>query len=207
MLIQGLVRLERKDIGRLVELMSDSFMQDPLYQKLIPDETVREKLLPRYFRCYLGRYFDYCHAFADSEEMNGAIVVFDDSDEHNALRYRFDGLRYELLEYFEVLRSDPSLRTFRKFRKNKQFLTSDWVRGAIDAPDVHLDLLAVRQSARGKGVARKLMEPFLQYAEQRRYSATLETHNPRNVAIYQRFGFQTVLELGSGALHQYCMVR
>ena len=65
-------------------------------------------------------------------------------DRHNALRYRFDGLRYELLEYFEVLRSDPSLRTFRKFRKNKQFLTSDWVRGAIDAPDVHLDLLAVR---------------------------------------------------------------
>lgn len=205
--IQGLYRLDRKDLGRLCGLLSESFMEDPLFQQLIPDEGIRKKLLPLYFECYLDTFFDYCHAFADSERLDGVVLFFDDTDPFSKLRYLCDGLRCGFVTAMRVVKSDPTLHTALRFLRGTRYLKSSWVKRAVHAPSVHIDFLAVRESARGKGLATKLVSPILHGAADRALPTTLETHNPRNVALYSHFGFKTVLEIDGPSLCQYCMVK
>lgn len=204
--IQGLVRLDKSYTQRLINLMSESFMQDPLYVGLIPDENVRARLLPLYFESYFKYLFDYFSVYADSEALNGAVVVWDDTCEYSSLRYCADGIRSGLFTALSVIRADDTLKTAWRFLRGLRYLKSTWVKRVVHAPTVHIDYLAVRESSRGQGISTKLMENVLAYARQRSLPATLETHNSRNVAIYRHFGFRTVLELTGRGLHQYCMV-
>ena len=58
------------------------------------------------------------------------------------------------------------------------------------------------------GVAEKLMDDAIRYAEEHRMMISLETHNQNNVEFYQKFGFKVygVLEKNF-SLKQYCMIR
>lgn len=40
------------------------------------------------------------------------------------------------------------------------------------------------------GIAAKLIEETIHYAEEYKMMLSLETHNPENVAFYQQFGFK-----------------
>ena len=55
-----------------------------------------------------------------------------------------------------------------------------------------LDLLATLPEQRGRGAARSLLERQLRRCDQDGAAAWLETTDPVNVAIYERFGFATV---------------
>lgn len=205
--IQGLKRLDNKELGKVAELLSISFREDPLFINLIPDKDVRQKLVPLYFKRYLETMFPFAHAYADSERIDGVIIFYDDMDQMNRFSYFAAALRSGVLTAWDVVKCDPTLKTARVFLRGLRYLKSSWVHRAVKAPTVHIDFLAVHPEARGKGLSTKLMAPVLQYAQEKRMSATLETHNPRNVGIYRHFGFHTVMELCGQGIRQYCMVK
>ena len=51
--LRNLYRVEREDMDRLRELLTECFEQDPLYTRLIPEEETRKRLLPELFECDL----------------------------------------------------------------------------------------------------------------------------------------------------------
>lgn len=52
------------------------------------------------------------------------------------------------------------------------------------------------------------MNTVLDYADQRNLLVSLETHNPKNVAMYRRFGFKLYDTIDHYPdLVQYCLVR
>lgn len=58
------------------------------------------------------------------------------------------------------------------------------------------------------GIAAKLIEETIHYAEEHKMMLSLETHNPENVAFYQQFGFKTYGVLNKHFdLKQYCLIR
>lgn len=59
------------------------------------------------------------------------------------------------------------------------------------APGPHWYLLSigVAKAGRGKGMARSLIEPMLAEFDKSSLPCYLETHNPVNVALYEKFGF------------------
>ena len=69
----------------------------------------------------------------------------------------------------------------------------DWIGEHIpDEPCWFLDILAVREAARGRGLASALVGHGLERAQAAGVPAILETGNPANVPMYAHLGFRVV---------------
>lgn len=202
-----LYRVEKKDIEKLQALLSDCFHQDPLYLQLIPQTEMRRKLLPELFRCDLDELFESCEIYADSPDLNGIIVVSDETERYDPLRFYAAEIFYLLKTYLTLIRDDPSMKTFWNFVKGKDYLNSCWTDGIGTDLRLHIVYFAVRPSMHGKGVASKLMRAVIDYARRYRLAVSLETHNEKNVGMYEHYGFQLFEVVEEPlALKQYCMV-
>jgi GNAT superfamily N-acetyltransferase len=65
-------------------------------------------------------------------------------------------------------------------------------RFAVQAPHHHLNMIGVRRSHAGRGLARPLLEAVHAMAEEDTGSAgvSLSTENPRNLLLYEHFGYE-----------------
>ena len=52
--------------------------------------------------------------------------------------------------------------------------------------------LVVRRDCQNHGIAKKILNPVLDYIERSGQSCSLETHNTANVDIYRKFGFELI---------------
>jgi GNAT superfamily N-acetyltransferase len=79
----------------------------------------------------------------------------------------------------------------------------------LTEPHTIIDILAVDPAAQGCGVGTGLLHRYLQAADQQQLPAYLITHNPRNLAFYQRSGFQVIREapVAPGAVLGWSMRR
>jgi GNAT superfamily N-acetyltransferase len=69
----------------------------------------------------------------------------------------------------------------------------DWLGGHLPAePCYFLDMVAVREDLRGRGIGKTLIEHGLARASAEGVPAFLETGNPDNVPLYRHLGFQVV---------------
>ena len=69
--------------------------------------------------------------------------------------------------------------------------------------------LSIKKEAQGKGIASKLMRPMLQFCDDERMVAFLETNKEVNVGIYKHFGFDLMSEalIPKTPVMHYSMVR
>ena len=63
----------------------------------------------------------------------------------------------------------------------------------------YLAMIGVEPNAQGKGLGARLMRHGVARCDQGRELAYLETSNPRNVALYQRFDFEVIGEFQVGS--------
>ena len=203
-----LYRVKKEDIPKLEKLLTVCFAQDPLYSHLIPDEDTRKRLLPELFHCDLEEMFATCEIFADSPELNGVLVVSDESEPYNFFQYYATELHAYLKTDEYLIKEDKSLKTLWNFIKGRDYLNSHWTAQLHQENRLHIIYLAVSPSVQHHGVAEKLMDDAIRYAGEHRMMISLETHNEKNVAFYAHFGFKVfgIVEKGMG-LKQYCLVR
>lgn len=198
----------KKDFPGLEKLLTECFRDDPLYRTLIPDPVMREKILPVLFRCDLEEFRHSCEIYADSPELNGLILVSDEDEPYNAVRYWFDEVLAELKTDGYLLMEDPSLMLIRNFSKGREYLSSEWTGELNCDKRIHIIYLAVKPSMRHHGITDRLLGAVTEYADAHGLMLSLETHNPANVDMYRHFGYGVyrVIERIPG-LCQYCMVR
>ena len=200
--------MKKEDIPKLEKLLTVCFAQDPLYSHLIPDEDTRKRLLPELFHCDLEEMFATCEIFADSPELNGVLVVSDESEPYNFFQYYATELHAYLKTDEYLIKEDKSLKTLWNFIRGRDYLNSHWTAQLHQENRLHIIYLAVSPNVQHHGVAEKLMDDAIRYAEKHRMMISLETHNEKNVAFYAHFGFKVfgIVEKGMG-LKQYCLVR
>lgn len=205
---QKLYRVQKEDLPKLQELLTECFEEDPLYLSLIPDEDTRKRLLPELFECDLTEFFETCEIFADSRELNGLLVVSDTRDSINPVQYIFTEIRAKLKTDEYLIKEDMSLKTLWHFILGRDYLNSSWTDQLHQHPRLHIIYLAVRPSMQHHGVSALLMEEAITYAKEHKMMISLETHNEKNVDMYRHFGFKLfgIVEKHFG-LKQYCMVR
>ncbi len=69
----------------------------------------------------------------------------------------------------------------------------EWVESKVPVePVAHLDSIGVEPEAQGRGIGSALIEFGLARARAGGHGVFLETGSPRNVALYERHGFQVV---------------
>ena len=139
--------------------------------------------------------------YADSEEMNGFAVW---------LPFGFTGsktLPFLLNGGLKlILHAGPGiigrLLTFESYAMNlKKAFTDNF--------DWYLYNLSIKKDAQGKGLASKLMRPMLQFCDDEKMQAYLETNKGTNVGMYQHFGFELMREelIPKTPVTHYAMVR
>lgn len=203
-----LYKVKKEDFGKLEQLLTRCFIEDPLYCQLIPDHQMREKLLPELFDCDLTEFYENCEIFADSEEMRGILVV---SDERSPIQYFqifSDGGPGLPADGWISHQGDPSLKTFWNFFVGRDYLNSRWTAQLHQQQRLHIIYLAVDPKAQHHGVADLLLHEVIRYSEENRMMISLETHNEKNVAMYEHFGFKVfgIVEKHF-PLKQYCLIR
>jgi len=205
---ESLYRVDRKDEDKLKQLLTECFREDPLYCQLIPKQEIRNKILPDIFSCDLDEMFENCEVYADSEDVNGIIVVSDESEPYNPIKYYATEVFYALKTAVYLIKDDPSMQTFINFMKGKSYLNSEWTEEIKQENRLHIIYFAVRPSMRGKGIASKMMSSVLEYADKNRMTTSLETHNVENVHMYEHYGFKLFETVQKNfSLKQFCMVR
>lgn len=203
-----LYTVTKNDFPKLEALLTECFRDDPLYRTLIPDPKLREKLLPALFKCDLEEFAHSCEIYADSAELNGLIIVSDEDEPYNAVRFWFDQVMAELKTDGYLLLEDPSLMLIRNFTKGREYLSSEWTDELNCDKRIHIIYLAVSPSMRHHGITDRLLGAVTEYADAHGLMLSLETHNPANVDMYRHFGYGVyrIIERIPG-LCQYCMVR
>lgn len=205
---QNLYRVQKQDFPKLEKVLTECFIHDPLYVKLIPDEDTRKRLMPELFECDLNEFFETCEIFADSSELNAILVVSDESEPYNIFQYYITEAKASLKTDEYLIREDPSLKTFWNFVKGRDYLNSKWTDQLHQEERLYIIYLAVNPAMQHHGLADLLMKETIRYANEHRLMISLETHNPNNVAMYQHFGFKVfgIVEKNFD-LKQYCLIR
>ena len=203
-----LYRVQKEDLPELEKLLTACFREDPLYQKLIPDDEIRERLMPELFKCYLTEFYETCEIYADSKELNSLLVVSDEAEPYNLFKYYFTEIEAVLRTEGYLLKEDASMKTFWNFVLGRDYLNSNWTDQLHQDNRLHVIYLAVRPSMQHHGLAALLMNEVLHYADKHQMMVSLETHNPNNVEFYQHLGFKLYGVLNKHFdLKQYCMIR
>jgi ribosomal protein S18 acetylase RimI-like enzyme len=185
---------------RLAEVAADAYRDYPLHNWLTKGkyDAVASKLL---MQITLKTMVKDGVIYADSEEMNGfaAWLPFGFTG-NKALPFLANGgLKLILHSGFGII---ARLSAFEKYAMNlkKEF---------TDNYDWYLFNLSIKKDAQGKGIASKLMRPMLQFCDEERMIAYLETNKATNVGLYQHYGFDLMKEelIPKTSVMHYAMVR
>ena len=196
----GLYLVEKKDLDRLAEAAADAYKDYPLHNWLTNGkyDPVASRLI---MQITLRTMTEDAVIYADSEEMNGFAVW---------LPFGFTGsktLPFLLNGGLKlILHAGPGiigrLLTFESYAMNlKKAFTDNF--------DWYLYNLSIKKDAQGKGIASKLMRPMLQFCDDEKMQAYLETNKGTNVGMYQHFGFELMREelIPKTPVTHYAMVR
>ena len=185
-----LYQVQPEDLPKLEELLTKCFSLDPLYEELIPDENVRKRLMPELFTCDMTEFYESCEIFADSKELNGILVVSDETEPYHLLKYYLNDVLASPRTDGYLIKEDHSLKTLFNFILGRDYLNSAWTDQLHQKNRMHIIYLAVDPEMQHHGIAAALVEEAIRYADGHKMMISLETHNPKNVAFYQQFGFK-----------------
>ena len=196
----GLYLVQKKDLDRLAEISTDAYRDYPLYNWLTKgmyDEVASSLLI----KITLKTMMKDAVIYADSEELNGCAVWLPFGFTGNkALPFMLHGGMKLFLH--TGLSMIGRLSSFEKYamQLKKEFTGHyDW----------YLFNLFVKKDAQGKGIASKLMRPMLQFCDDERMLAYLETNKETNVGLYQHYGFDLMSEglVPNSSVKHYAMLR
>ena len=196
----GLYLVPKERLGELAEVAMDAYEDYPLHNWLSGG-----KYDPKASRIImdisLKTMTEDAVIYADSEEMNGFAVWlplgFTGS---KTLPFLISGgLKLILHSGLGII---GRLLTYENYAMNlkKEF---------TDHYDWYLYNLSIRKDAQGRGLASKLMRPMLQFCDDEKMIAYLETNKKENVSLYCHYGFDMMKEevIPTTPVTHYAMVR
>ena len=196
----GLYIAEEKDLERLAEVAADAYQDYPLHNWFMGGkyDVKASRLL---MQISLKTMMKDAVIYADSEEMNGfaAWVPFGFKGTEALPFLRNGGLKLFLYTGFGFV---GRLLSYENYAMNLKKTFTDHY-------DWYLFNLSIKKSAQGKGIASKLMRPMLQFCDDERMVAYLETNKEQNVGLYRHYGFDLMKEelIPKTPVMHYSMVR
>ena len=196
----GLYLVTEKDLDRLAEGAADAYRDYPLHNWFTNGkyDMKTSKLL---MLVTLKTMTKDAVIYADSEELNGFAVWLPQGFTGNkALPFLLNGglglFLHAGIGFFLRLLAYENYSMGLKKEFTDHF---DW----------YLFNLSIKKEAQGKGIASKLMRPMLQFCDDEKMVAYLETNKECNVGLYKHYGFDLMKEefIPKTSVTHYAMVR
>ncbi|MBQ6824103.1 MAG: GNAT family N-acetyltransferase [Clostridia bacterium] len=156
---------KKEELEELVALFAEGFVHDPLYCHYIPYEQEREGILQQIFRKYLTDCWDVITVLVTPELSAAMCICPSDGEETERVI-----LPAHVQKVYEQISQCVAPQFYRDY--------------------LVLDLLAVRPSHRGKGLARALAEEFRRVAKAAGKIGVVEIYEPENLGFYEKTGFR-----------------
>jgi ribosomal protein S18 acetylase RimI-like enzyme len=196
----GLYVVQKKDLDRLAEIAADAYQDYPLHNWLTKGKY-DQKASKLIMQITLKTMTEDAIIYADSEQLNGfAVWLPFGFTGSKTFPFLFNGgLK---LIFHSGLGIIGRLLTYENYAMNlkKEF---------TDNYDWYLYNLSIKKDAQGKGIASKLMRPMLQFCDDEKMVAYLETNKANNVTLYNHYGFELKREevIPKTPVTHYSMVR
>ena len=196
----GLYIVQKKDLDRLADIAADAYQNYPLHNWLTKGKY-DPKASHLIMQISLKTMTEDAIIYADSEEMNGfaAWLPFGFTGSKTLPFLCNGGLKLILHSGLGII---GRLLTYENYAMNlkKEF---------TDNYDWYLYNLSIKKDAQGKGIASKLMRPMLNFCDDERMVAYLETNKESNVSLYNHYGFTLKKEevIPKTTVTHYAMVR
>ena len=196
----GLYIVQKNELERLALVAADAYRDYPLHNWFTKGkyDAVTSKLL---MEISLKAMTEDAIIYADSEEINGfaAWLPFGFTGNKTLPFLANGGLKLFFHSGFGII---GRLLTYENYAMGlkKEF---------TDHYDWYLYNLSIKKDAQGKGIASKLMRPMLQFCDDERMVAYLETNKEANVGLYRHYGFDLMREelIPKSPVMHYAMVR
>jgi ribosomal protein S18 acetylase RimI-like enzyme len=196
----GLYIVQKKDLDRLADVAADAYENYPLHN-WITKGKYDKKASKLIMQISLKTMVEDAIIYADSEEINGfAVWLPFGFTGSKTLPFLFNGgLKLILHSGLGII---GRLLTYENYAMN---LKKDFT----DNFDWYLYNLSVRKNAQGKGIASKLLRPMLEFCDNEKMIAYLETNKKSNVSLYNHYGFELKKEefIPKTDVMHYAMVR
>ena len=196
----GLYIVNPQDVDRLAQVAADAYCDYPLHNWFTKgkyDETASRLIM----QISLKTMTEDAVIYADSPEINGFAVwlPFGFTGSKTLPFLANGGLK---LIFHSGLGIIGRLLTYENYAMNlkKQF---------TDNYDWYLYNLSVKRDAQGKGIASKLLKPMLNFCDNEKMVAYLETNKQSNVGLYNHYGFELKKQelIPKSNITHYAMVR
>ncbi|KNF10089.1 acetyltransferase [Gottschalkia purinilytica] len=170
------------------------------------DRIKRKKVLPIFFETYVQLVYDQGSLYATSSELEAIVLTYEDRKGNSKFVYLIKKIK-NILKALKALKY-ISIKEFLRGLRILNKMDSSWIYEKINEEFIHLDMIAVKKEYKGQKLSSKLIRYIIEESKRRKIFCTLETHNLKNVGIYNHFGFEIVevIEIPDSNLKQYCMV-
>ncbi len=164
------------DLGIMVESLSDSFAEDPMFNWVFP----KTELYPHFFYLLIKDVY-LPRGIVHIEQEGRAAALWLPPEERYEIAPRLGLLRFGL----RLLRENGLRTVLRLHRQgsvfNKYYPTE---------PHYYLQFIGCRHSDQGQGIGSALLKEGLRICDEQGMPAYLECSNFRNVSLYERNGFE-----------------
>jgi ribosomal protein S18 acetylase RimI-like enzyme len=164
-----------------VDVVTLAFSTDPVARWMYPDPNVFLTHFPSFIRAFAGKSFEHGSAYLAPNAAGAALWLLPgvEPDED------------PLIGLFWTTTSDEVQKDlFPVFEQMAAYHPKE--------PHWYLPMIGVETYQQGRGVGSSLMQHSLANCDDDRLPAYLESSNPRNVPLYERFGFEVVGTIQAG---------
>jgi len=199
-------KISKEEIPALAPFVAKQFLESEELQVMVKgiDPKRAEALAEDIILLGLEYSYKYGEIFVYDDEITGVIT---------GIPNKRRSLIGKIAPLFKMKKAISKLtkEERKQFTKNaatvKQVQSIRWHKKHCKEPSYYLAQFIIAEDKRGQGIAREMLEfLFDRIAEP---LITLETHTPKNVPMYEHFGFKVVdtKEAKDGSITEYRMVR
>ncbi len=196
------VRLKTEQNDLAVKVLTDAFMDDPMYQAIFPVPDARGKALGDVWNGILKYCQKYGEVYTTPEVAGVACWLSPGNTEVTFMGQ----IRTGFAVARTVMKFSAKERT--TFLRAMDFIDVEHKR-LVEGPHWYLWALGVSPDSQGKGFGGRLLEPVLIRANEEEIPCYLEAETEKNVAFYMKSGFKVIWDGGTPieGVHVWLMLR
>jgi ribosomal protein S18 acetylase RimI-like enzyme len=190
-----IVRLDKSQITAAGAMLARAFHDDPLMIYAVPDPADRARLLPDVYARMIHFGFLAGEVYVTAKTIDGVALWMPPNAKWPREHIEASGMS----RIGSVIGDDA-------YQRYRDVVGREWQARERDMTEScwYLFLLGVEPSQQRRGLGVKLISPVLDRANLEHQACYLETENQRNVAFYQKAGFELIVngeEAGSTGVH------
>jgi hypothetical protein len=194
-----LYKIQKSDVNKAANVLSQSFLNYPIFKYILPDDQYRNRKLSCLFKFLIKNGMLAGEVITPSKNIECVSIWINSSQSSTSL---MNAVESGIIGLF--IKVDPaSLKRFITIGRTKQKVRSS----IINEPYCLLDVIGTDPKYQGKGFAKKIIQSQLTELDKQGLPCYLETSDSSNTEFYKRFGFNLFHQYELMDMKVYCFLR